>query len=202
MAPIAFLSVTMSGRGPAAPAPRRPPEVVVCLRGEHDLSTVDELSATMVRGVALGDADLVVDLSRVEFMSVATVNTVIGARDLLRAHDRSLTVRSPSRCARRVLELCDLSDLIDPRFSGAVTGTAAAAAALGAWVAEPAIEGIDCHTETFVLNRVRLVAGSVGDQSDDHTHRTAGGQGQRRSRRGRLRGGRLWPTRNRRTSRR
>jgi anti-anti-sigma factor len=175
--------------------------VVVCLRGEHDLSTVDELSATMARGIALGEADLVVDLSRVEFMDAATINAVLWAQDLLRAQDRSLTVRSPSRCARRVLELCDLSDLIDPRFLGTVTG---AAAALRAWAPGPAIEGIDCRTETFVLDRLPavVVAGSGDDQPDERPHQATAHRGERRARGGRLRRGRVWPTLTRSTSRR
>jgi anti-anti-sigma factor len=113
MVPIVFLSVTVSPRAPVAFARRGPPEVVVCLRGEHDLSTVHELSATMARAMALGDADLVVDLSRVGFMGASTVGVLARARELLRVRSRSLVVRSPSWCARRVLEACDLGGLID-----------------------------------------------------------------------------------------
>jgi anti-anti-sigma factor len=57
---------------------------------------------------------VVVDLSGVEFMAAATVSVILGTRARLHQRSRSLTVRSPSRCARRVLELCDLADLIRP----------------------------------------------------------------------------------------
>ena len=115
MAPLVFLSVTVSRRRLPAFARRGPPEVVVCLRGDHDLSTVAELSAAMAQAIALGDADLVVDLSRVELMTAATVGVLVRARELLRVRSRSLLVRSPSRRARRVLELSDLRGLIEPR---------------------------------------------------------------------------------------
>jgi anti-anti-sigma factor len=186
MASTTFLSLTTSREGPTAFARRGPPDVVVCLRGEHDLSTVAELSATMARAITLSDADLVVDLSRVEFMSASTVNIVVWARELLRARDRSLAVRAPSRCARRVLELCDLSDLIDPRF--AERSVASAAAALGTWVPVPAIEGIDRRLEASVLDSFpeTVVAGSVGHQPGERPHRTTARRFGRRARRGRL----------------
>jgi anti-anti-sigma factor len=179
MAPIAFLSLTVSRRGPTAFAQRGPPELVVCLRGDHDLSTVAELSATMARAISLSDADLVVDLSRVEFMSASTVSVIVRARELLRARDRSLAVRTPSRCARRVLDLCDLSDLIDPRFAGSsVTG---AAAALGTWVpisamSIRAIDGVERRTEmstsdnlpeTVVARRVGATSETASEGVDD-----------------------------------
>jgi anti-anti-sigma factor len=122
MAPTVFLSLTVSHRGLTAFARRGPPDVAVCLRDEQDLSTVAELSMTMARAITLGDADLVVDLSRVEFMSASTVTVIAAARELLLARSRSLVVRSPSRCARRVLELCDLSDLIDSLPEALVAG--------------------------------------------------------------------------------
>ncbi len=88
---------------------------VVWLRGEHDASTVAALWETMGQAIALDDADLVVDLSGVEFMGSATVGVIIRAREALvpRSRSRSLTLRSPSRCARRVLDLYGLTDLLD-----------------------------------------------------------------------------------------
>jgi anti-anti-sigma factor len=112
MDPIVVLSVTVSSRRSPAFARRGLPEVAVCLRGEHDLSTVAELSATLAQAMAPGDTDLVVDLSRVELMTAATVGVLVRARELLGSRSRSLELRSPSRRARRVLELSDLRDLL------------------------------------------------------------------------------------------
>jgi anti-anti-sigma factor len=55
----------------------------------------------------------VVDLHRVEFMDASTIGVITWARELLRARSRALTVRGPSPSARRVLGLCDLSDLVE-----------------------------------------------------------------------------------------
>jgi len=189
MAPTAFLSLTVSPRGPMVFARRGPPDVVVCLRGEHDLSTVAELSATMARAMRLSDADLVVDLSRVEFMGASTIGVIVWARDLLGARDRSLAVRTPSSCARRVLELCDLSDLVDPRSGGgSMTG---AAAALGTWVPVPAIDGVDRRVEASVLDGFpeTAVAGSVCHQPGGRLHRRTARRVGRRALRGRFRSG-------------
>lgn len=67
----------------------------------------------MAEAIAVGEVDVVMDLRRVEFMDAATVGVIAWARVLLRARGQALTVRAPSPCVRRVLELCDLSDLIE-----------------------------------------------------------------------------------------
>ena len=112
---------------------------VVWLRGEQDLSTIPALSETIARAIAHDDADLKLDLSEVLFIDAATAGVIVRTREFLRLRGRSLSLRSPSRCARRILELCDLTDLIEP---GPIetTGMAANAAALATWVAVPATD--------------------------------------------------------------
>ena len=109
--------------------------IVVWLWGEHDLSTDDALCATLARAIALDSAGLVLDLSEVEFMAVSTLGVIVRARELLRQRSRSLTVRSPSACVRRVMGACRLNDLLepDPEMGGDEQRTA-----LGTWVAVPA----------------------------------------------------------------
>jgi anti-anti-sigma factor len=87
---------------------------VVWLRGEYDISTEMDLWHAMAEAMALDEGDLVVDLSAVAFMDAATLGIFIRARNHLRLQCRSLTLRSPSGYARRVLELCGLTDLLDP----------------------------------------------------------------------------------------
>ncbi len=79
---------------------------VVWLRGEHDVSTVSTLSDSLAWAITLDDADVVVDLSGVRFMGVVTVEVLLQARERLRLLERSMTLRSPSRRAERVLGLC------------------------------------------------------------------------------------------------
>lgn len=134
--------VTVSHRGPMAFTERDADCTVVWLRGEQDIAAAAALSETLAWAIALDDADLVVDLSRVNFMGAATVGVIIRAREFLRPQSRSVVVRSPSTCARRVLDLCGLADLLDPRAVD-VTRLTGPADALGAWVAVPATDRLD-----------------------------------------------------------
>ena len=82
---------------------------VVWLDGEQDIATVGVLADTLASVVCADDADLIVDLSGVTFMSTATIDELILSRNLLLGQSRTLTLRSPSKCARRVLDLCGLA---------------------------------------------------------------------------------------------
>lgn len=142
MAPSESSSVTASRRGLVTFGGRDGDRTVVWLRGEHDVSTVAALSQTMARATALDDADLVVDLSEVQFMDASTVGVIIRTREFLRQRSRSLLLRSPSAFALRILGLCGLAALLDPCPVEATppTGTAGA---LGTWVAVPATDRVD-----------------------------------------------------------
>jgi anti-anti-sigma factor len=114
MASTDTLSVTLSRRGLAAIAGRDANRVVVVLRGDHDVSTVAALRETLAQAIILDYVDLVVDLSGVPFMDASTLSAIVRAREYLQRRSLSLTLRSPSRSATRVLELCDLAELVDP----------------------------------------------------------------------------------------
>ena len=86
---------------------------VISLSGEHDAFTADALWEAMARTMALGDADLVVDLRNVEFMGAATVGVIVRTGELLRLQSRSMVLRSPSACAERILGLCGLTHLVE-----------------------------------------------------------------------------------------
>ncbi len=71
------------------------------------------LCETLAGAIAVGGADLILDLSAVEFLDASTVRVIVAAGEFLRARSRSLVLRSPSSCAQRVLDLCGLSDLVE-----------------------------------------------------------------------------------------
>ena len=98
----------------ARESPTTTGEAVIRLSGEHDTFTADALSEAIARATAAGDGDLVVDLRDVEFMAVATVRVILQAQQLLRRQSRSVVLRSPSSCAKRVLDLCGAADLFEP----------------------------------------------------------------------------------------
>ena len=86
---------------------------VVCLDGEHDIATLPFLTDTLAKAISADDTDLVVDLSRVTFLSAATIDELVRGRNTLRHQSRDLTLRSPSRCASRLLDVCGLTDLVE-----------------------------------------------------------------------------------------
>jgi anti-anti-sigma factor len=92
---------------------------VVWLAGECDITTLLVTADTMMKAISLDDGDLIVDLSEVTFLSAATIGALIGVRNLLRGESRSMTLRSPSRFATRILDLCGLDDLVDPHVARA-----------------------------------------------------------------------------------
>jgi anti-anti-sigma factor len=99
---------------PANISPSTRPSVatVIWLRGEHDVTTVPDLTRRLDRVLERDDADVVIDLSDVEFMDAATIGAIVRAREFLRLGSRSLSLRSPSTRAQRVLDLCEMSDLV------------------------------------------------------------------------------------------
>ncbi len=83
---------------------------VVWLRGEHDSYTALGLWQTVAQAIAFDDGNVVVDLSGVEFMGASTVGVLVRASDFLQKRSRTLTMRSPSTRALRVLRLCGLAN--------------------------------------------------------------------------------------------
>lgn len=101
---------------------------VVWLEGEHDLSTIAEMSASIV-GARAGD--VIVDLSRIEFMGVAAVRMLLEVRKRCERSGGRLVLRSPSPPARRVLDLCGIA------WTDGYTDMASCVGALASWVAVP-----------------------------------------------------------------
>jgi anti-anti-sigma factor len=86
---------------------------VVWLRGEHDLSTVGEFEQAIATAVDSGRSDLVIDLSRVVFMDSTTIDQILAARRRLASEGRMARVRHPSGPARYLLDICDLTHLVE-----------------------------------------------------------------------------------------
>jgi anti-anti-sigma factor len=87
---------------------------VVWLGGECDIATAGLVTDTLTEAISLGDGDLIVDMSAVTFIGTVTIVALTQTRDALRRQSRSLTVRSPSKCVRRLLTVCGQADLIEP----------------------------------------------------------------------------------------
>jgi anti-anti-sigma factor len=101
------------GRAFAVSVPRTSGQTVVKLEGEHDIATVDLLARALAKARAVDNADLVVDLDDVDFLGAAAVHVLRHTRALLHRQGRTMTLRLPSKCVRRMLSLCDVA-LSDP----------------------------------------------------------------------------------------
>jgi anti-anti-sigma factor len=139
---------TVADRATLPQAGRGAGPIIVLLQGEHDLSTDEALCMTLARAIALDDGRLVLDLSEVAFIAVSTLRVIVRAQEFLQHRSRSLTVWSPSPCARRAIHACGLDDLLGPSPEAHCANLPASdeGNALRTWVEVPA-EG---HPKTKV----------------------------------------------------
>ena len=87
---------------------------LIWLFGEHDISNRDAVSALIDQAIMVDDTEVEVNLSRLQFMSAATVRLIVDARQRLRLQSRSLTLVAPTPRASRVLELCGVAAQAPP----------------------------------------------------------------------------------------
>ena len=160
MAPPESRSVPANHPGSAV-AGRDDDRIVVWVRGEHDIATTTELLETLAQAIASDDADLVVDLSEVQFMDCSTIGVILRTRNVLLANSRRLSLRAPARRARRVLDVCGLTELIDSAPQRSETGDA-----LGSWVAVPASDRADHRADGSVPAAGEITATPGQGQQD------------------------------------
>jgi anti-anti-sigma factor len=112
---------------------------VVWLQGDHDVATEGELRRVLLRAIEANDAAIVLDLSEAGLISASTLGVIVAARKALRSRSRSLTIRSASAYAQRIIGICGLSSLLrpSPETAGGLTGTALASG-VGLPAASPA----------------------------------------------------------------
>ena len=108
------ISPLESPRVVVVPANGHTEDTLVCLAGEHDLSSVEEMVRAITPVVDAGQSDVVIDLSRVEFMDSTTLDQILAAHARLGAEGRTARIRNPSRPARHPMELCELTHLVEP----------------------------------------------------------------------------------------
>ena len=112
MRPMSSFSV-LSLRGPPGGVGSGLEPTVASLSGELDISTLGDLCETLAAVIAFGDADLILDLSDVDFLDASAAGVLFRAEEFLAARSRCLVLRSAPACALRLLDLCGRSDLVE-----------------------------------------------------------------------------------------
>jgi len=90
---------------------------VVVLRGDVDFSAESALSEALSRVILLRSGHVAVDLAQLEFIDTAGVRVLTACRHMLERDGRSMTLRSPSSLAARILRVFALSDLVEIHFT-------------------------------------------------------------------------------------
>lgn len=139
MSQIDISCKTVSRRDSRAAVGARSAETTIWLRGEHDISNSTALADELSRAIAGQQGDLVIDLSEVEFMGVATAAVLTRARDFLGSRGRELKLRSPSAPTARLLGFCGLAASIEPSTREESPGRKAGGA-LATWVGVPVVD--------------------------------------------------------------
>lgn len=99
----------------------RPPPVVrregtrtvISLRGEQNVNTAIDLAKALAAASAASHGDVVVDLSKMQFIDATIITALVRGRSILRSQSRALMLRAPSGFAGRLLHLCGLVGPID-----------------------------------------------------------------------------------------
>jgi len=92
---------------------REPGRTIVTLRGAVERSTRPVLPDYLVVGLLLEDAEIVIDLGSIEFIDLAGIRALGREREFLLANRRTMSVRAPSRLARRLITMCGLDDILE-----------------------------------------------------------------------------------------
>ena len=85
----------------------------VLLRGEMDLDTAPQLTATLDAAIRESRGAFVIDLCDVTFLDSSGVGVLVRARALLGREERALLIICPPGPARRIFELAGIDDLLE-----------------------------------------------------------------------------------------
>jgi anti-anti-sigma factor len=86
--------------------------VVVTAVGEFDFESSDRLRSALMNVAQDGEGDVIVDLSRTEFLDSIAIGVLLQTWQRLRSLDRELVIRAPHERIRRVLEIASIAEVV------------------------------------------------------------------------------------------
>lgn len=86
--------------------------MLVCLRGECDTITAQELRDTLTNQIRMDPPLVLADLVALEFIDAAGIHALLDARTALVRKEKRLVLSSPQQIVGRVLELTGADQLI------------------------------------------------------------------------------------------
>ena len=92
--------------------------VIVTAVGEFDFESSDRLRSALMAVAQDFDGDVIVDLSRTEFLDSIAIGVLLQTWQRLRSLDRELVIRSPHDRIRRVLEIASIGEVVRVDRSG------------------------------------------------------------------------------------
>jgi anti-anti-sigma factor len=93
--------------------------VVVTAVGEFDFESSDRLRSALMTAAQDCDGDVIVDLSRTEFLDSIAIGVLLQTWQRLRSLDREMVIRAPHARIRRVLEIASISEVVRVEHAGA-----------------------------------------------------------------------------------
>ncbi|HEY5014918.1 MAG TPA: GNAT family N-acetyltransferase [Acidimicrobiia bacterium] len=86
--------------------------VVVTAVGEFDFESSDRLRSALMTAAQDCEGDVIVDLSRTEFLDSIAIGVLLQTWQRLRSLDREMVIRSPHARIRRVLEIASIGEVV------------------------------------------------------------------------------------------
>jgi anti-anti-sigma factor len=86
--------------------------VVVTAVGEFDFESSERLRSSLMTVAQDFEGDVIVDLSRTEFLDSIAIGVLLQTWQRLRAADRELVIRSPHERIRRVLQIAAIDEVV------------------------------------------------------------------------------------------
>jgi anti-sigma B factor antagonist len=97
-------------------------EIVLAFSGEADVSTSAVLAHALGQATDHGHQRVTIDLTGLEFIDTHCLSLIFGAHERIRDTGAELRLRAPQPSVRRLLDILERQDMIEPAWQDVVLG--------------------------------------------------------------------------------